>query len=149
MQVQSVKEVALLIREARHRAALSQQSLAELIGASRQWVQRLEAGVSGVEFGLALRALRALGLAVDVRVPPASSLGAAAATSAQEPARLAASDDGASSVRKTHDPGHSAPVDAPDIHAVLARHRAQAEAAAPPSAVRPGVVHRPRRRDVT
>lgn len=149
MQVQSVQEVALLIREARHRADLSQQSLAELIGASRQWVQRLEAGVSGVEFGLVLRALRALGLAVDVRVPPASSLDVAAASPEQGSARRPASDDGASAVRTTDRALHSAPVDAPDIHAVLARHRVEAAAAAPPSAVRPVVVHRPRRRAVT
>ena len=137
MQVQSAKEVALLVREARRSAALSQQSLADLIGASRQWVQRLEAGVPGVEIGLALRALRALGLAVDIRASSAASIGVTTAASRQDGATLRTSTDDALASRTTHDAAYAAPVRAPDIHAVLARHRRKADAVVPPSAARP------------
>lgn len=65
MQLQSPREIALLVRETRRRLRLSQHDLANRIGASRQWIQRLEEGRSGIELGLTLRALTALGIVLD------------------------------------------------------------------------------------
>ncbi len=67
MHIHSPGEIAVAVREARAAQRMSQALLAARIGASRQWVQRLEAGVPGVELGLTLRALSALGLVIDLQ----------------------------------------------------------------------------------
>lgn len=69
MRLHTTKEIGTVVREARRRGKLTQAHLAELIGASRQWVQRLEAGKPGVELGLTLRALLAVGVALETRDP--------------------------------------------------------------------------------
>lgn len=67
MNIHSPKEIAGAVREARRTHRLSQAALATRIGASRQWVQRLEGGAPGVELGLTLRALLALGIRLDLQ----------------------------------------------------------------------------------
>lgn len=53
------------MRETRRRLRLSQHDLANRIDVSRQWIQRLEEGRPGIELGLTLRALTALGIVLD------------------------------------------------------------------------------------
>lgn len=67
MRITSPHEVGLLVREQRKSLGLTQHALAERVGASRQWVQNLEAGKPGLELGLTLRALAALRIIIDAR----------------------------------------------------------------------------------
>jgi transcriptional regulator with XRE-family HTH domain len=73
MRLTTPREIGLLVREQRRLLGLSQHDLADRVGASRQWVQNLEAGKPGLELGLTLRALTALGVQIDAR-PPAGNL---------------------------------------------------------------------------
>jgi len=72
MRLTTPHEIGLLVREQRRLLGLSQHDLADRVGASRQWVQNLEAGKPGLELGLTLRALTALGVQIDAR-PPAGN----------------------------------------------------------------------------
>jgi len=58
-----------VLRAERIRRGLSQEALGTLIGETRQKVQQLESGASGVAAGTVLRALADLGVAL-VAVPP-------------------------------------------------------------------------------
>jgi DNA-binding XRE family transcriptional regulator len=66
-----------MVRDTRTRLGLTQAELAARIGASRYWVVAFEAGKPGAELGLVLKALRALGLRVEIT--PAAPRPAAAA----------------------------------------------------------------------
>jgi HTH-type transcriptional regulator/antitoxin HipB len=66
MRIRTPREIGLLVRDRRRNIELTQAELAERVGASREWVRHLEAGKPGLEIGLTLRALGALGLAIDV-----------------------------------------------------------------------------------
>lgn len=72
MKADSVHDVAVIVRSRRHELGLTQASLAERIGVSRKWVHELEAGKTTAELGLVLRALHALDLEIDIRVPGAA-----------------------------------------------------------------------------
>lgn len=76
MQFQTPLELAALIRSRRKLRGLSQTQLAALAGVSRDWIIGLEKGRSTVEFGLVLRTIKALGLAlsVDPAPPPGSAI---------------------------------------------------------------------------
>lgn len=78
VRLHTADEIGTAVREARRQRGLSQGALADLIGASRQWVQRLEAGTPGVELGLTLRALTGLGLSLDIGALIGDALGAPA-----------------------------------------------------------------------
>lgn len=67
MEVRNSAEVGLCIRERRRELGIDQRTLAARIGVSRQWVVAIEKGKARAEVGLVLRALTALGLAVDIR----------------------------------------------------------------------------------
>jgi transcriptional regulator with XRE-family HTH domain len=69
MQIHTPGEIGLLVKDARRARRWSQTELAEAVGATRQWVRMLESGKPRLELGLTLRALTALGIAVDVRLP--------------------------------------------------------------------------------
>lgn len=58
--------VGALVRETREAAGLTQTQLADRIGASRFWVAAFEKGKPGAELGLALKAILALGLAINI-----------------------------------------------------------------------------------
>jgi ribosome-binding protein aMBF1 (putative translation factor) len=58
-----------LVREARLAAGLSQTALGERVGASRFWIAEFEQGKLTAELGLALRAVQAVGLTLQVRSP--------------------------------------------------------------------------------
>ena len=65
--------VGALVREARTTAGLTQTELANRIGASRFWVAEFEKGKPSAELGLALQALHALGLAMQIQPTGAAS----------------------------------------------------------------------------
>ncbi|MDT8370028.1 MAG: helix-turn-helix domain-containing protein [Longimicrobiales bacterium] len=67
MNVTNEREMGLMLRERRRDLGLTQAELAEQIGASRYWVIEMEKGKSTAEVGLMLRALRVLGLVIDIR----------------------------------------------------------------------------------
>ncbi|WP_367871815.1 type II toxin-antitoxin system Y4mF family antitoxin [Luteolibacter sp. Populi] len=73
MEVQTVRELAALVRSRRKQLGMSQMDLATSAGVGRQWIIDLEKGKSTVELRLVLHTLRALGLvlAVDPASAPA------------------------------------------------------------------------------
>lgn len=58
--------IGALVRDTRTAAGLTQTELANRIGASRFWVAEFEKGKPSAELGLALKALHALGLTVQI-----------------------------------------------------------------------------------
>jgi len=67
MKIRTVSDLGLLLRERRRELRLTQAELAERIGASRQWVIRVEQGNQRSDVGLVLKAIAALRLTLDVR----------------------------------------------------------------------------------
>ena len=66
MKTTTPRDIGSLVREARQAALLSQTALGKQIGTSRFWVAEFEQGKAGVELGLVLKAIRALGLVVNI-----------------------------------------------------------------------------------
>ncbi|XBB66033.1 helix-turn-helix domain-containing protein [Nocardioides sp. WV_118_6] len=62
----NAEQMGALVKQARLRAAMSQADLAALVGVTRQWVIAFESGSSTSRIGLAIRAVQAVGLAVDL-----------------------------------------------------------------------------------
>lgn len=81
MLVRTPYDLAAVIRQARLDAGLTQAQLAEKVGVSRLWVVKFEQGKAEAEIGLALRALRVLGLSLQIAGPgsPIPDAGAPAA----------------------------------------------------------------------
>ena len=69
MRIHTPTEIGLLVQDTRLSHGWSRDQLAARIGATRQWVRRLEGGKPRLELGLTLRALTALGIALDVTPP--------------------------------------------------------------------------------
>ena len=63
--IRTTTEIGLLVRDRRRALGLTQSELAERVGASREWIRQLESGKPRLELGLTLRALTALGVALD------------------------------------------------------------------------------------
>jgi HTH-type transcriptional regulator/antitoxin HipB len=78
MKIRTGSELGLVLRERRRELGLTQAELAGRIGVSRQWVGKVEKGLQRADLGLALRAIRALDLVLDVR--PESSTGTSSKT---------------------------------------------------------------------
>ena len=127
MRVHTVNEIAALIHETRKQAGISQQALADRVGASRQWVQRLEAGVPGIELGLTLRTLTALGIQLDLRASASLDAASEHRSSRATDTRANAPVDGeaskssssANTVAGWTRSSSPNPVDVPDINAIL------------------------------
>lgn len=66
MIVRTALDVGALVRRERKDRGLTQAELAEMAGVTRGWLIRMERGVAGLELGLVLRTLDALGLRIDV-----------------------------------------------------------------------------------
>lgn len=66
MRMQSPTEIGSLVRATRLEGGLTQSQLGAKIGASRFWVAEFERGKPRAELGLALKALRALGLVLTI-----------------------------------------------------------------------------------
>jgi DNA-binding XRE family transcriptional regulator len=77
--------IGSLVRQARTTAGLSQTELGHRIGASRFWVAQFEKGKPGAELGLAIKALEAVGLSVEIG-PKTEPKKAARPTHAPQPA---------------------------------------------------------------
>jgi HTH-type transcriptional regulator/antitoxin HipB len=60
--LRSSRDFGALVRDRRKRRGLSQQALADAIGASRWWVNEFERGKPRAELSLVLRALETLGV---------------------------------------------------------------------------------------
>lgn len=97
-----------LVRETRRAARLTQTQLAERIGASRFWVTAFERGKPGAELGLALKAIQALGLAINISPTNAS------------PADSAPDNTNAQKMQGVHQPaGKNITLDSVIAHATL------------------------------
>jgi HTH-type transcriptional regulator/antitoxin HipB len=70
MNIVSVKDLAVCIKQARTDRGWTQAQLAEQAGVSRDWVIGLEAGKASVELGLVLRTMKALGLPLSISPQP-------------------------------------------------------------------------------
>jgi transcriptional regulator with XRE-family HTH domain len=66
MHIRRPRDLAAAIRAARHKKNLTQVELAQRLNVNRHWVQRFEAGESGMSLGLVLRALNELGLLMRI-----------------------------------------------------------------------------------
>jgi HTH-type transcriptional regulator / antitoxin HipB len=75
MLVRNVRDLGAAVRDARLRCGWTQAELADRIHVSRQWVIALERGKTTAELGIALRAVVALGLIVDLVQAPVSESG--------------------------------------------------------------------------
>ena len=67
MRLKTARELGMRLREAREDQGLTQEELAERIGASRRWVWEMEKGKETLHLGLVLKAISALRLTFDVR----------------------------------------------------------------------------------
>ncbi len=68
MRVNSINDVAAMIRGRRLSLGLSQEQAAARAGVSRQWVSEVELGKSTAELGLVLGLLDALELDIELAV---------------------------------------------------------------------------------
>lgn len=66
MRIITSRDLGAVVRARRGELGLTQATLADRTGVSREWLRQLEAGKATVELGLALRTLRALGLNIEV-----------------------------------------------------------------------------------
>jgi y4mF family transcriptional regulator len=70
MEVQSVRELAAVIRGLRREKGWSQAELAREAGVGREWVIHLEKARPTVELGLVMGTLRALGVRLRIEPQP-------------------------------------------------------------------------------
>ena len=77
MQVRTAKEIGALVKARRKELDWSQQRLADEAGVKRLWVVQLEGGKSTVQLDLVFRALRVLGIKVDMSTSETQSSAAA------------------------------------------------------------------------
>ena len=70
MQIRNMRDLGAAVRAERRKLGLSQAALAERAGVGRDWVIGLEKGKPTAEVGLVLRALRSLGLAIQLGTAP-------------------------------------------------------------------------------
>ena len=64
----TVRDVALIARDRRSSLGWSQAQLAAKVGVGREWIIQFEKGKPTAEWGLVLRVLRELGIAIDLQV---------------------------------------------------------------------------------
>lgn len=78
MLIRTPADLGAIIRDRRRRLGIDQQTLADRLGVTRQWVLGVEKGKSGAAVGIILRALSVLGitLSVDADLPPANAVSA-------------------------------------------------------------------------
>ncbi len=69
MEVHSVRELAAVIRSLRREKGWTQATLAREAGVGREWVIHLEKARPGVELGLVMSTLKALGVRFKIETP--------------------------------------------------------------------------------
>ena len=76
MEVQSVRELAAVIRSLRRNKRWSQATLAREAGVGREWIIHLEKARPTVELGLVMGTLKALGvrLSIEAQAPVDSAI---------------------------------------------------------------------------
>jgi len=67
MRIRTPTDLGAIIRDSRIKLGLDQKSLAEKIGVSREWIIEIEKGKPRAHIDLVLRALSALGIALDAQ----------------------------------------------------------------------------------
>lgn len=77
MEIRNAMDLGQRMHERRTALKMSQRAVAAEIGVTRQWVSAMERGNAAAEIGLVLKAVRFLGLVLDVRGPGASVGGGA------------------------------------------------------------------------
>lgn len=70
MLLRTPKDVGAIVRQRRHELRIAQSTLAERVGASRQWIIDCEKGKPRAELGLVLRTLGVLGLRLTAGTEP-------------------------------------------------------------------------------
>lgn len=66
MNVQSVRELAAVVRKLRRDKGWTQATLAKEAGVGREWIIHLEKGRTTVELGLVIGTLKALGVGIQI-----------------------------------------------------------------------------------
>lgn len=66
MRIRSVADLGSFIRERRIKLGMNQSDLAQKTGTSRKWIVEVERGKRRAEIGLVLRALKTLGVSLDL-----------------------------------------------------------------------------------
>jgi HTH-type transcriptional regulator/antitoxin HipB len=69
MSIHTPAQLGAAIRHQRKLLKLDQAALAKRIGVSRQWIIGIEKGRARAELGLVLRAIEAVGLALEIFLP--------------------------------------------------------------------------------
>jgi HTH-type transcriptional regulator/antitoxin HipB len=65
MRIRTPTDLGAIIRDSRIKLGLDQKSLADRIGVGREWIVEVEKGKPRAQIGLVLRAINALGIALD------------------------------------------------------------------------------------
>jgi HTH-type transcriptional regulator/antitoxin HipB len=68
MRIRTATDLGAFIRERRTKLGMDQIALAKKAGTSRKWLIEVEQGKPRAEFGLILRALKSLGVSLDLNV---------------------------------------------------------------------------------
>ena len=84
MRIRTTTDLGAIIRDSRIKLGLDQKTLATKIGVGREWVVEIEKGKPRAHIGLVLRAINALGIALEAR-PEKTNLKEGAAPSADTP----------------------------------------------------------------
>lgn len=84
MRIRTVRDIGILIREARKRRGLSQAALAKLINTTQTWVSWIENGKPTAEIGSVLLALTTLGVEMNYNLPSGLPADASAASDKSE-----------------------------------------------------------------
>ncbi len=72
MKIRTPTDLGAIIRDSRIKLGLDQKSLADRIGVGREWIVEVEKGKPRAQIGLVLRAINALGIALDARLEAAA-----------------------------------------------------------------------------
>ncbi len=67
--IRTIRDIGLLVREARRNANLTQAELAKMVGAGARWIHELEHGQPTVEAGRMLLVMNMLGIALYASPP--------------------------------------------------------------------------------
>lgn len=67
MQVRTMMEIGLAIRQQRRAMGLTQDQLASMISSTQSWISEIEKGKQTAEIGMVLLAMGAVGLNIDLR----------------------------------------------------------------------------------
>jgi y4mF family transcriptional regulator len=70
MKAKTVRDIAAIARARRDQLGWTQAQLAAEAGVGREWIIEFEKGKPTVEWGLVIRALRELGMTMDLEIEP-------------------------------------------------------------------------------